>query len=374
RVGGVAVHAVRLELEHERLDPAGAARLGLLLRDVAGRARHLRRPLVVDEVRVADRATALVRLPRRARRPPAPLVHRRLRRDDRDRVLPALLRAVALACDHDLLPPHVRLSVRPRLALLALGLASVPRPRHPEPPLAAADPPGPAPRRRRRTLLVAAPPLGPPARGLHERAARRLRARADPLVLPLPPVVLPIRGDRTARRLVAVGAAVAVFIGCWVGLHHWFYAHRPLSDVPIYQGYGNAIDHGLVPYRDFPVEYPPGALPVFVAPIYLHGYSGYAHMFGWLMAALGVGCIVVAAFAGASVRALALIAVSPLLIGSMALSRYDFWPTLLVVCALAALVHDRHRLGWIALGAAVVTKLFALVVLPLALVWTLRRR
>jgi uncharacterized membrane protein len=187
-------------------------------------------------------------------------------------------------------------------------------------------------------------------------------------------VVLPIRGNRIARRLAVVGAAVAVFIGCWVVLHHWFYVHRPLSDVPIYQGYGNAIDHGLVPYRDFPVEYPPGALPVFVAPIYLHGYSDYAQVFGWLMAAFGVGCIVVAALAGASRRALALIAVSPLLIGAMALSRYDFWPTLLVVCALAAFVHDRHRWGWAALAAAVVTKLFALVVVPLAVVWTLRRR
>jgi uncharacterized membrane protein len=187
-------------------------------------------------------------------------------------------------------------------------------------------------------------------------------------------VVLPIRGDRAARRLVAVGTAVAVFIGCWVVLHHWFYAHRPLTDTPIYQGYGNAIDHGLVPYRDFPVEYPPGALPVFVAPIYLYGYSGYAQVFGWLMAAFGVGCILVAALAGARWRALAVIAVSPLLIGSMALSRYDFWPTLLVIGALAAFVHDRHRWGWIALGAAVATKLFALVLVPLAVVWTVRRR
>jgi uncharacterized membrane protein len=187
-------------------------------------------------------------------------------------------------------------------------------------------------------------------------------------------VVLPIRGNRAARRLAGLGAAVAVFIGCWVVLHHWFYAHRPLSDIPIYQGYGNAIDHGLVPYRDFPVEYPPGALPIFVAPIYLHGYSDYAEVFGWVMAALGVGCLLVAALAGAGWRAIALIAVSPLLIGSMALSRYDFWPTLLVVCALAAFVHDRHRWGWVALGAAVVSKLFALVILPVAVVWTLRRR
>ena len=122
-----------------------------------------------------------------------------------------------------------------------------------------------------------------------------------------------------------------MFVGCWVVLHHWFYARHVITDTPVYEGYGSAIDHGLLPYRDFPVEYPPGALPVFVAPVYLYGYAGYAQVFGWLMAALGVGCLAVAAVAGARSRALAFIAVSPLLIGSIALSRYDFWPTLLVL-------------------------------------------
>lgn len=157
-------------------------------------------------------------------------------------------------------------------------------------------------------------------------------------------------------------------------LHHWFYVRHQIVDTPVYEGYGNAIDHGLLPYRDFPVEYPPGALPVFVAPVYLFGYAGYDQVFGWLMAAFGVACVFVAALAGASARALACMAVSPLLIGSMALSRYDFWPTLFVVCALAALLHDHHPLGWLALGAAVVAKGFALAFVPVALVWTLRRR
>jgi uncharacterized membrane protein len=168
--------------------------------------------------------------------------------------------------------------------------------------------------------------------------------------------------------------AAAVFVGCWVVLHHWFYAEHPIVDTPVYQGYGNAIDHGLLPYRDFPVEYPPGALPVFVAPVYVYGYAGYAEVFGWLMAAFGLGCLLVAAAVCTGFRTLAFIAVSPLLIGSMALSRYDFWPTFLVMCALAALLRDRHRLGWLALGAAVVAKGFALAFVPIVLVWTLRRR
>ena len=44
RLGGLAVLAVRVELEHERRDPAGAAHLGLLLRDLAAlRAARSRR-------------------------------------------------------------------------------------------------------------------------------------------------------------------------------------------------------------------------------------------------------------------------------------------------------------------------------------------
>jgi hypothetical protein len=156
-------------------------------------------------------------------------------------------------------------------------------------------------------------------------------------------MVLPIRSHRLAGA-VAVVAAAAVFLGCWEVLHHWFYGRHQIVDTPIYEGYGLAMRHGLVPYRDIPVEYPPAALPVFAAPTYVDGYDT---TFGWLMAALGVGCLALAAVAGASVPALAAIALSPLAVGSIALSRYDFWPALLVVAAVAALIVRRrsHKLA-----------------------------
>jgi len=183
-------------------------------------------------------------------------------------------------------------------------------------------------------------------------------------------VVLPVRRDHAAGGL-AVLAAAAVFLGCWELLHYWFDAGRQIVDTPVYQGYGNALRNGLVPYRDVPVEYPPGALPVFVLPTYL---GSYAETFGWLMAACGVGCLVFAAFTGVSLAALAFIAVAPLLIGSIALSRFDFWPMLFVTGAVASFVHDRHRLGFTALAMAIAAKLFALALVPLAVFWTVRRR
>jgi len=128
---------------------------------------------------------------------------------------------------------------------------------------------------------------------------------------------------------------------------------------------------GRVPYRDFAVEYPPGALPVFVAPTLADDYET---AFGWLMAALGICCLALVVLAGAPRWSVAFIAVSPLLLGYMAASRYDLWPAALLAGALAALLADRHRLGWGLLGAAVAAKLYPLVVVPLVVVWTLQRR
>ena len=39
-----------------------------------------------------------------------------------------------------------------------------------------------------------------------------------------------------------------------------------IVDTPVYQEYGEAMAAGEVPYRDFDLEYPPGALPVFWLP------------------------------------------------------------------------------------------------------------
>jgi uncharacterized membrane protein len=169
--------------------------------------------------------------------------------------------------------------------------------------------------------------------------------------------------------IVATGAAAGLFLVCWGLVHRFFWAHGQLVDWPTYRSYGDAIvHHGLVPYRDFGVEYPPGALPVFALPSFL---GDYPSSFAWLMAACGVALIVVVA----AIRreAAFYVAFAPVLAGSLILSRFDLWPALLTVAALAALLRENHRLGWTLLGAAVAAKLWPLVLVPLALVWSARR-
>ncbi len=164
-------------------------------------------------------------------------------------------------------------------------------------------------------------------------------------------------------------AAAGLFLACWGLVHRFFWAHGQLVDWPTYQAYGDAIlQHGLVPYRDFAVEYPPGALPPFVAAA---PFGDYAGAFAWVMAACGVALVLVVA--RIRLAAAYVVALSPVLAGSLILSRFDLWPALLTAAAVAALLAERHRLGWALLGAAVAAKLWPLVLVPLALAWSVRR-
>ena len=163
-------------------------------------------------------------------------------------------------------------------------------------------------------------------------------------------------------------AAGGLFLLCWGLVHLGFWSHGALVDWPTYQQYGDAIlHHGLVPYRDFAVEYPPAAIVVFILPAAFHNY---ASAFAWEMAALGL--VLIAVVATIRREAAFYVALAPLLAGSLILSRFDLWPALLTVAALAVLLREYHRLGWALLGAAVAAKLWPLVLVPVVLAWSYR--
>ncbi len=184
------------------------------------------------------------------------------------------------------------------------------------------------------------------------------------------------------RLVVAAAVGVAIFSAAWTLLRAGVFSDAPaIVDTPVYRGYGDAVLDGQVPYRDFALEYPPGALPVFVLPS-LGAPADYDPLFQLLMLACGASAIVCVALAltaaGASTPALfggvALAAATPLLLGSVILTRYDLWPAVLTAGALAALVGGRDRLGLGLLGAAVAAKVYPFVVVPIALVDVWRRK
>ena len=153
-----------------------------------------------------------------------------------------------------------------------------------------------------------------------------------------------------------------------------------LSDVGGYQERAMQIRSGQVPYRDFPFEYPPAALP----PMLLAAYMSwsYATSFAVLMGACAAGCVAAAASALSAVGAtaertwlgLVAVGVSPLLLGSLFDTRFDLWPTLLAVGALAAIVRERPVAGGLLLGLGFAAKLWPGVLLPIAMAHFWRRR
>jgi len=186
----------------------------------------------------------------------------------------------------------------------------------------------------------------------------------------------------TGFAVAATLAAVVLFLVAWAVLHRGYFTHHPIVDTPVYERYGSALDDGQVPYRDFALEYPPGALPVFALPaLGAAGSETFRVRFEALMAFFGEALIVCVAIAlvalGAGRRrllgALGFVSVAPLALGPVVLSRFDLWPTALVAAAVAALVSGRLRLGHVALGAAVAAKLYPVVLVPIAVAYVWRR-
>ncbi len=182
----------------------------------------------------------------------------------------------------------------------------------------------------------------------------------------------------------AAAVALAVFVGSWIGIHHGWFERGQIVDTPVYEEYGDAMVRGKVPYRDFSVAYPPGALPAFVLPAIGHegDSDGYRRAFETLMVACGVALLLELTLAlsslGASTArlsgALSLAAVSPLLLGSVVLTRFDLWPAAVTAAALAALLSNRLRLGHGLLGAGIVVKIWPGVLVPLAVAYAWRTR
>jgi hypothetical protein len=188
--------------------------------------------------------------------------------------------------------------------------------------------------------------------------------------------------SRTPVRRAAPAAALGIglfLVACLVppiGL----YTGKAPADVKLFQTFGERMLGGEIPYRDFFVEYPPGALPAFVLPA-LGPADDYVVLFKSLQIGFGAAAIAFVALTlallGASPRRLylatAFVALAPLALGPTVLNRYDLWPAALLAGAIAALVAGRTTLGLGVLGAAVIAKGYALAAVPPALLYVWAR-
>jgi uncharacterized membrane protein len=181
-------------------------------------------------------------------------------------------------------------------------------------------------------------------------------------------------------------AGFGIFVASWAfvsylpGYGDWLY-----GDVRFYETWGTFMARHLVPYRDFNIEYPPGALPVFLGPVYLRKvFDYYGTYYVWFrIELLVIGTFILLAMAwaltelGTSRRrayaALCFAGAGPIMLGPIALARFDYWPALLAVAAVAALAARRPMLacGLAAGGAAI--KVYPAVFIPLAVLELWRR-
>jgi uncharacterized membrane protein len=147
-----------------------------------------------------------------------------------------------------------------------------------------------------------------------------------------------------------------------------------INDLPIYSAYSGGILHGLAPYRDFLVEYPPLSLAPMLAG---RAAGGGRHAYEWVFGALmGVSLLgLLAAVAGLAreraAQAAWAVALSPLLTGALVRTHFDALVVALMAAGLLAVARRRPVLGLAILGVATMVKWFPAVLVPVVLAWLL---
>ncbi len=161
-------------------------------------------------------------------------------------------------------------------------------------------------------------------------------------------------------------------VGIWVN-------HQINPDVNLYLEYARAMAHGAVPYRDIHIEYPPGATGLFYLAWWLPG--SYVNAFSGLMLACLCVCLVGVIATARAIRysparqavAGGVIALSPLLLGSLVQARFDLAVAAVIAWMMFAAVTERWKLMWVLLAAGVVIKLVPIALLPLLVIWQAHR-
>lgn len=144
-------------------------------------------------------------------------------------------------------------------------------------------------------------------------------------------------------------------------------ADTRITDVFVYQHYGQQLADGLTPYSAaFPLEYPPLAL----VPMWLARILGgeYATTFGVLMGVAAIAALAAVHRLGGRSAAWAF-ALTPLLAGAVLRTHFDLFAVAILLAGLAALHGRRPTLAFVLLGVATMVKLFPIVVAAVAACW-----
>lgn len=193
------------------------------------------------------------------------------------------------------------------------------------------------------------------------------------------------RGGRETALIVL--AAVALQGVAWIALlallgdGRFWYGFFDVSDIVVYFDYAGKVAAGQRVYRDFPFEYPPLALPLFVLP----PHAAYAAYQSWFATEMIVLCSAAAALTAATAAALwrglarplavgAAYAAAVLAAGAITANRYDAAVALTIAACVFFLARRLTVAAGAALGIGVALKLTPGMLLPLVLILAGGRR
>jgi uncharacterized membrane protein len=180
------------------------------------------------------------------------------------------------------------------------------------------------------------------------------------------------------RRAVVITTAAC--IGVWALARWVIFDYFQLGDTRVYEHASRMIDAGAVPYRDFDIEYPPLATGLFWLVGRVPGDYQLAFSMTMLacLVATALAALVAARQLGLSPArqwlAVGVVALTPVLLGTLVQTRYDLVLSALLGWMLVAGLADRFGWAWTLLAVAVAIKLVPILLVPALIMWHAHRR
>ncbi len=153
-----------------------------------------------------------------------------------------------------------------------------------------------------------------------------------------------------------------------------------VNGTTVFFGYASKVVAGQVPYRDFPLEYPPLALVFFTLPRLVasnfpdYNVAYHAQVTIWNLVVLATLTAMARRANGRPTIVLGAYTIFVLAVGPIILDQFDIFPAALTLFAMYAFQRGRPNAGWVALTLGTLTKLYPLLLVPVFALPALRRR
>ncbi len=177
------------------------------------------------------------------------------------------------------------------------------------------------------------------------------------------------------RRKIVIAAVIWVFTRIVLGFE--LSDAGVCQDVQLYYNYAESFADGQLPYADFKLEYPPGALLFFLVPgVAANTELGFNQMFIFTSIILEGMTLAVIAYIlrlmGKEKELASGILAGVVIYGLQSYygyMRFDLLPAFLTVVALLGCVQGRRWLSWMAIGGGFAVKLYPIALAPLVFLY-----